>query len=230
MAVYVFPQNEINQRGSIPEELLRPRRDEAPRYPIDTVIGELGQGQASKEAYEIAKKTTAALLAGNTGVSVLSTVSKVFLEDCMAQLKGINPQSVRLGSGREEPDGSFSFLVRFIGREEGITGELFVRFEELRPQPAPPPPTGTTDVTADDSTSADLESEDLASADTETEDSQDEKIAAAPTAKPAVTPPPVPAERIWLFEDLILEEPRSRESENRENRHRFDFSPYERFY
>jgi hypothetical protein len=258
-AIYIFPQNnqdnqnEAFQRGSIPEELLRPRRDEAPRYPIDMVIGAIGQGQASKEAYEIARKIADALLAGNMNAPVLSSVSKVFLEDCMTKLKSINPRSFRLGSGREEPDGSFSFLVRFTGREEGITGELFVRFEERRPKSAPPPPASEpakpteiqpADIQPPESQSADIQPAGTQSADAQpaasqpAEPSSENENKAAPPA-PAVqvarqvqAPPKntPPAPKIWIFEDLILEEPRNREEENRENRHRFDFSPYERFY
>ena len=228
MAAYIFPQNEMPERGSIPQELLRPRRGEAPRYPIDMVIGALGQGDAPPEAYAIAQKTTAALLAGNMNVPVLSSVNKVFLEDCMTKLKSINPQSSRLGSGREEPDGSFSFLVRFIGREEGITGELFVRFEERRPRIQPPPQVKETKPESADSQPADAQSENVEATELKSENEDD---TAAQTAESAQVPPVnIPAEKVWFFEDLILEEPRNREEENKENRHRFDFSPYERFY
>jgi len=234
ITVYIFPQNDMPQRGSIPEELLRPRRDEAPRYPVDTVIGAIGQGQASKEAYEIARKTAAALLAGNMNVPVLSSVNKTFLEDCMTKLKGINPQSFRLGSGREEPDGSFSFLVRFTGREEGITGELFVRFEERRPKAPPPPPVSEAELKPSDFQPADLPPEEPPSevSQSESESENNVPVQAAKPASPSPPPPPVSVSvpKIWFFEDLILEEPRNREEENRENRHRFDFSPYERFY
>jgi hypothetical protein len=34
----------------------------------------------------------------------------------------------------------------------------------------------------------------------------------------------------WRFDDLILEEAKSREEEERESLQRFDFSPYERFF
>ena len=209
--VGVFSQDEMAQRGSIPEELLRPRREEAPRYPVDTVIGALGRGQAPSEAYEVARRTAAAFLAGNMDAPVLSPVNKVFLEDCMSMLNAINPRYFRLGSGREEPDGSFSFLVRFAGREQGITGELFIRLEERRPTPRP-------EVK-----------------EPEVREEEGDSEAEGEPAKQAVTPvqaPPqdVPAEKVWLFEDLILEEARSREVENGESRHRFDFSPYERFF
>jgi len=220
ITVPVFPQNETTERNSIPQELLRPRRGEAPRYPIDMVIGAFGQGDASPGAYEVARKTAAALLAGNMSVPVLSSVNKVFLEGCMTKLKSINPLSFRLGSGREEPDGSFSFLVRFIGRDEGITGELYVRPQERRPQSATPPPVKETTPEP-----ADFQPEGVESAEQKYEN---ENNTAAEPAQ--VQPVNIPAERIWFFEDLILEEPRSREEENKESRHRFDFSPYERFY
>jgi hypothetical protein len=192
----VFSQtDELVQRGSIPQELLRPRREEAPRYPVDTVIGPIGQGKAPVEAYGFARRVAAALLAGNINAPVLSSVNKGFLDGCMSALNAVNPRYYRLGSGREEPDGSVSFLVRFAGRERGITGELFIRFEERVPNPPPLP------VTEDG----------------------EETEQAPPTPAPIV-------EKIWIFEDLILESPLSREEEIIENRQRYDFSPYERFF
>lgn len=108
-------------RGSIPEELLRPKRGEAPRYPIDTVIGELGQGSASNAAYSFANSIVSGLMSGQAG-------EQGRLEEFLPPLESIAPTGYRLGGGREEPDGAISFLVRFIGREYGITGELFVRY------------------------------------------------------------------------------------------------------
>jgi hypothetical protein len=187
--------DELVQRGSIPQELLRPRREEAPRYPVDTVIGPIGQGKAPAEAYGLARRVAAALLAGNMNAPVLSSVSKVFLEGCMSALNAVNPRYFRLGSGREEPDGSVSFLVRFAGRERGITGELYIRLEERVTNPPPPPVT----------------------------ESGEETEQAPPAHAPII-------EKIWIFEDLLLESPRSREEEIIENRQRYDFSPYERFF
>ena len=245
--VSVFSQDR-GQRGSIPEELLRPRRDEAPRYPIDTVIGPLGQGRAPQEAYEVAKSTAAALVAGNIDVPVLSSVNRVFLEGCMSRLNTINPQFFRLGSGREEPDGSVSFLVRFVGREQGITGELFIRFEERRPQPQPAviEPELEPEEAAGDPELEPVEEGELVEQTAEPPVQAVELVQAAESIQAAelvqavepvqaaaavqAPPPYVPAEKAWLFEDLILEDARSREAENGENRHRFDFSPYERFF
>ena len=212
--VGVFAQSD----GSIPEELLRPQRGETPRYPIDTVIGTLGQGNTPKEAYEFAKRTAAALLAGNMNAPILSTINKVFLESYMALLETVNPRFFRLGSGREESDGSVSFLVRFVGREQGITGELFIRFEE---RPSKPPVENPDPVPADE---AEIESEEESEIESEGDSvEQNEEVTQVP-------PQNVPAEKIWIFEDLILEEARSREVENAESRHRFDFPPYERLF
>ena len=217
-------------RGSIPEELLRPRREEAPRYPVDTVIGPLGQGEASQEAYRFARQVAAALLAGNSDASSLSAMNRVLLESYMSTLNAINPRNFRLGSGREEPDGAFSFLIRFIGREQGISGELFVRLEEQRPPVQP----------------AETPAQAAAAGETRLPESDGEAQAAEAALPVQPDPSPVettqtaeakepvrevrPGRRVWVFDELILEEARSRETENTESKHRFDFSPYERFF
>ena len=197
--------NELLQRGSIPEELLRPRRDEALRYPVDTVIGPIGQGSAPVEAYGLARRVAAALLAGDINARVLSSVKRVFLEGYMDALNVVNPRYFRLGGGREEPDGSVSFLVRFAGRDQGITGELFIRFEERVANPPPPTPAVKPETEGGDGTTVEVEAE------------------PKPTYVPII-------EKRWIFEDLILESPRTREEEIIENRQRYDFSPYERFF
>jgi hypothetical protein len=115
-------------RGSIPEELLRPRRGESPRYPIDTVIGELGQGSASNEAFAFANRLAAGLLSGNTEHPALVAINYSLREDYISVLESVEPRSYRLGGGREEPDGAISFMIRFLGRDRGITGELFIRY------------------------------------------------------------------------------------------------------
>jgi hypothetical protein len=234
LAGSAFSQNnaadDFLQRGSIPEELLRPRKSEAPRYPIDTVIGPIGQGKASTEAYGFARRVAAALLEGNMDAPVLSAANKVFLEGCMSALNVVNPRFFRLGSGREAPDGAVSFLVRFAGREQGITGELFIRFEERvtnppPPPPPPPPPEARKRVTEGGDEAATPAEAPLADAGN-TAEAEPAQVPAAPTA-PAYVPI---IERKWVFEDLILETPRTREEEIIESRQRYDFSPYERFF
>jgi hypothetical protein len=167
-------------RGSIPEELLRPATGEAPRYPVDIVIGELGQGSATSSAYSFANSLGAAFLSTRMNHPALASINEVMREGYLSEIGVINPESFRLGGGREEPDGAFSFLIRFIGRDSGITGELFVRYVSRQ-------------VT-------------------------DEEGEVTRTGS-------------WTFEDLLLEKPKSRETEQQEaSGYRYDFSPYERFY
>jgi hypothetical protein len=247
-AANLFSQDESPQRGSIPEELLRPSRGESPRYPIDTVIGELGQGNAPKEAYDCARRAADAFFRGTATASVFSSVDKVFIESCINALKTINPRYYRLGGGREEPDGSVSFLIRFAGRDEGIIGELFIRQEQKR-IPLAVAPVETVPEAAQNEEKSDPKTNDNADPETtdggnpKTNDGVDLKINDGDdpetndgdedgTEEIANVPPepPVRIEILWVFEDIILEEARSRDAENDESRHKFDFPPYERFF
>ena len=178
-AIFASAQGQGSYRGSIPETLLRPGRGESSRYPIDMVIGELGQGRASAAAYSFASSVAAGLLSGQMSHSALSSINPGMRESYLYTLGRISPRSYRIGGGREEPDGAVSFVVRFIGREYGISGELYIRFTVRR---------------------------------TEEEE--------APTGS-------------WVFEELLLDEARSRDSEHQEalqRRHRLDLLPYERFF
>jgi hypothetical protein len=128
-----FAQDEGNileiPRGSIPEDLLRPQRGESPRYAIDMVIGPLGQGSASLEAYQFARRIAAALLEGNMEAPSLRAMDKASIESYLSALEPVSPRNFRLGGGRVEIDGSVSFLIRYLGREQVITGELYIRDE-----------------------------------------------------------------------------------------------------
>ena len=166
-------------RGSIPEELLRPKRGETPHYPIDTVIGELGKGTASDSAFSFANNIGSALLSGNKDNPALVSVNSAVRENLLSSLESVIPVSFRIGGGREEADGAFSFLVRFIGKDKGITGELYIRYITKQSQ------------------------------------GQDGEVKTT---------------SYWVFEELLLEEAKDREVEQRESIYRHDFYPYERFY
>jgi hypothetical protein len=134
-AAALFPQEAESgpsQEGTIPAALLQPQRGEAPRFPQDVVIGELGPGEAQGEAYFFARALLSALIAENRDSAALSSLDGDFLEDIFASLKEITPRTYHLGGGREEPDGATSFLFRFIGREQGVSGELYLRAEGER--------------------------------------------------------------------------------------------------
>jgi len=171
-------------RGSIPEELLRPSWGESPRYPADTVIGELGRGRASDAAYLFANSVASALMSRQRANPFFASVSPALMDSYLNPLGRVVPQSFRLGGGREEADGAVSFLVRYIGRDFGVTGELYVRYV-------------TRQVHNDDGETTQTGS--------------------------------------WVFEELLFEEVKSREEERRESvqraeKHRLNYTPYERFF
>ena len=130
MGALFFPTELFSQETAVPEALRRPERGEAPRYARDFVIGELGQGEASAGAYSFARNLISAIAAGRNDEPALANYHSILTEKLFEEIRGIRPRTYRLGGGRTEADGSVSFLARFIGQTESITGELFIRFEE----------------------------------------------------------------------------------------------------
>jgi hypothetical protein len=119
----------VFNQGAVPEALRQPQRgDENPRYPRDAVIGELGRGMASEDAYSYARNLLQGALSLNRESALLAGSSPSQLEELFAGLEALGPQQWRLGGGREEADGSVSFLFRFIGRDQSMAGELYIRF------------------------------------------------------------------------------------------------------
>jgi hypothetical protein len=181
VSVFAVSQEQPDRlsRGSIPEELLRPKRGEAPRYPVDIVIGELGKGTASDSAFSFANYIGSGFLSGKMENSALASVNSAVRESLLSALEIIKPLSFRIGGGREEADGAISFLIRFIGKEQGITGELYIRYVTRQGQGA------------------------------------DEEVRTIGN---------------WVFEELLLEEAKDRDVEQRESAYRHDYYPYERFF
>jgi hypothetical protein len=114
----------------IPPALLRPPRGESSRYPQDVVIGELGQGEAPPEAYRFARNLLSGLILEDRSGTIHSGIDTALLDRLLEELKAVEPLKYRIGGGREEADGAVSFLVRFLGRERWISGELYLRREE----------------------------------------------------------------------------------------------------
>jgi len=219
-------QSTYYNRGSIPEELLRPKRGEAERFPIDTVIGELGQGSASSEAYSFARSIASGFMSGEMGHPNLAKIHSASRESYLSALEAVRPLNYRIGGGREEPDGAISFMVRYIGRDHAITGELFVRYvtthteREIRNEAKP----AETNIEETED-SALVENVELAEISEATEAIEEEAEIVQEEVKVEVV-----SASSWEFDDLILEEAKSREAEQREGIQRFDFSPYERFF
>jgi hypothetical protein len=237
-----IPDEEPMQSQTIPPELWRPSRGESPRFPIDTVIGELGRGEASEEAYRFARSVAEALMTAKSSDPSLSGMSQAELDGFFEAIREVGPESFRLGSGRQEPDGAVSFFLRFIGREKGITGELYIRTEEESRLPAgddlaaeTTEAGGETETSAEAAVTAELaETEATATAATEPVESEAAETAGTETAEavPGEAGEPEPlaqqAGQVWHFEDLLLEEVQDRTASGLEQR--FDFSPYHRFF
>jgi hypothetical protein len=112
--------------GSVPAALRVPQRGESPRYPRDLLIGELGRGSAPEGAYDLARRVLGDLVLERES-DVFDSLGGDLLKTIRADLKVIDPRKYRIGGGREEPDGSVSFLFRFLGRDQWISGELYLR-------------------------------------------------------------------------------------------------------
>jgi hypothetical protein len=223
LCLSILSSAQDQQRGSIPEELLRPKRGEEARYPIDTVIGELGQGEASLASYTFAKSIAAGLVSVNKEHPGLAGISAALRDDYLSVLEEIYPRSYRIGGGREEADGAVSFMIRIIGKDSGVTGELFVRYVTRQI-------TVENKAPVENKTAAEIKDE----VNKEEVNKEEASIEENKEEKEEVIEKEIKTEiktvGSWKFEDLILEEAKSREEEDRESLQRFDFSPYERFF
>ncbi|MDR3124115.1 MAG: hypothetical protein LBU16_10110 [Treponema sp.] len=131
MELETAPEELVFNQGVIPEALRQPQRgDETTRYPRDAVIGELGRGLANEGAYRYARNLLQGALSLNRESALLAGAAPSQLEELFARLETLSPQQYRLGGGREEADGSTSFLFRFISRDMSMAGELYIRFAD----------------------------------------------------------------------------------------------------
>jgi hypothetical protein len=129
VTVFSFAQNsESSSSGSVvPEILLRPTRETEWVYPVDAVIGPLGGGEVSDAANTYARGVLRDLMRQNDKANTLEELGPDLLNEAMTKVGETEPLKVRSGGGREEPDGSVSFLFRFIGSEKELSGELYIR-------------------------------------------------------------------------------------------------------
>jgi hypothetical protein len=129
---FCFAQNsgEASFGGVVPEILRRPSREKELVYPVDAVIGQLSGGDAPAGANAYARGLLRDLMRRNEKADTLKDISPALLTEAMTKIGETEPRKARLGSGREEIDGSVSFLFRFMGRENELAGELYIRLEE----------------------------------------------------------------------------------------------------
>jgi hypothetical protein len=126
------PPSESEAAATIPRALLRPQRGESVRYPSDLVIGELGRGAEPEAAFDFAWNFLAALVRRNKSAGGSAGLGETKTGRLLEALAAAEPRVFRLGGGKREPDGSVSFLTRFVGREKWIAGELYLVEERGR--------------------------------------------------------------------------------------------------
>jgi len=111
--------------GTISENISRPDVLREPIYPSDITIGALGPGTAPMDAYNYARRVLRELRQSNT--KELSALSSKDKAEITGNIETVKPASFRIGGGREEEDGSISFLFRFIGKNDEFAGEIYLR-------------------------------------------------------------------------------------------------------
>jgi hypothetical protein len=117
----------VPAQQTIPDVITRPQPGGEPRYPQDTVIGELGSGEAPASAYQAARSILAAVLRGTRESPLFAGIGPARIAEIFGSAAAVSPEKYRIGGGRVMPDGTVSFLFRFTGREQGIAGEIYVR-------------------------------------------------------------------------------------------------------
>ncbi|MDR0707876.1 MAG: hypothetical protein LBF60_08400 [Treponema sp.] len=192
--------------GLLPDSLSRPQKGEAARYPEDMIIGELGIGDAPEEAYGYVKKALGSFLGQQQEAE---GISGDVWRRTKASVDAISPQKFRLGGGRKETDGATSFIFRFVGREQWIVGEIYVRFQD-----AAPVIVQKEDAAQDDETAESVEAGDP-----------------EPAAPPDENSTPAEIEYTqagWRIDDIIMDDPKYIGESGAV--YQYDFSPYERFF
>ncbi len=124
-------KKQVPVTGSVvPEQVRRPQQGESPRYPADSIIGALGPGEAPPASYRFVQGALRSLLQKGSRQAALENLPPEETERVIGILNEISPEKIRIGGGREEPDGSISYLLRFIGKTQWAGGEVYVRQTE----------------------------------------------------------------------------------------------------
>jgi hypothetical protein len=116
--------------GVLPDSLKRPEFVTDPLYPRDLSIGELGPGSAPAASYTQARRVLSDLQQAKKTSALLVTIPSETVDTIVSGLEKITPRKFRVGGGQEGVDGSISFMFRFVGREEELSGAVYLRGQE----------------------------------------------------------------------------------------------------
>jgi hypothetical protein len=101
-----------------------PTGSEAVRLPQDFVIGKIGDEGVGANAYHFAFDFLSSLARSEEVKRFYTDRGRQEAESIAPILAPLLPASVRVGSGSAEGEGGVSFLIRFVGKERSVTGEL----------------------------------------------------------------------------------------------------------
>ncbi|GHV83759.1 hypothetical protein AGMMS50212_10990 [Spirochaetia bacterium] len=113
--------------GVVPQVLVRPILEENPIYPFDSVIGTLSKGAVSDTQFRFAQDVLQDVLIKAVKSVRFANLPSSVVDDLMKNVVEVAPEKFRLGGGKEEVDGSISFLFRLVGKELNAAGELYIR-------------------------------------------------------------------------------------------------------
>ena len=80
----------------LPSSLRRPERSEAPRYPSDLLIGEMGRGEAPEDAYAFARDVISSLMGGRRNAASFAGFSSYLAENFFDEIDSLGPGVYRM--------------------------------------------------------------------------------------------------------------------------------------
>lgn len=117
----------VNKPISITADLAIPNKNEIPRLPKDFSIGDLGQGNVPLSVYDAARDYCNRLVSSQFSKQLLYFLPAQEQDKIAEIIKTINPLQYRIGGGRLEGEGRYSFLIRIIGQNTTASGAVYVR-------------------------------------------------------------------------------------------------------
>lgn len=126
-AAFFLSAQAESQGGIVPESIRRPDFNVDPVYPRDVSIGALGRGSAQPEAYNYSRRVLTDLWQAKKTSELLTTIPSKIVDNIVITIEKTAPGKFRVGGGKEGVDGSVSFVFRFIGREEELSGAIYLR-------------------------------------------------------------------------------------------------------
>ncbi len=116
----------VNKSISITADLTIPNKNEIPRLPKDFSIGDLGQGNVPLPVYDAAQDYCNRLVSSQYTKQLLNFLPVQEQDKIAEMVKTINPLQYRIGGGKLEGEGRYSFLIRILGQNTAASGAVYV--------------------------------------------------------------------------------------------------------